>query len=344
MTTPPALLTIPDSVPEEMNVTSPVDRLGDSKEESALKRRRSSESLPSLPSDQLRSLVQTEMNKVLIAEVAPALMNQMDLRFAGIQDMNKDLVSTANMVLGQVKESFEQLRHEQQQTSYRVSEENKRLTAQNIKFGRLHAEQLRNAELLAEDRRRNAQQEVKLEQMNSQQTIHHRDLQQSQRDTRFGFQVLEQAVTNHEERMLRRDSRLDPSSSSTTTPLRVQYGQDDRGLGIPPINMSAQNTANGLTYPTAQRLNTGSYAYTSQGNNVEYENRSSSEFRIPTIHPEVIPVSPDPVNGAAMVSPSPTFATWPHGVKVSPPPLLDTNRYVAWKKEFLFWRIVRFPS
>ena len=50
------------------------------------------------------------------------------------------------------------------------------------------------------------------------------------------------------------------------------------------------------------------------------------------------PTSPDLMNGARLPPCQNALAPWPHGVKVSPPPLLGPIRYVSWKKEFLFWR------
>ena len=84
-----------------------------SKGESALKRRRSSDSLLSESTGNLKALVQKEITQLLSVNFAPCLTTEVDNRFRSMQELNQNSITTANNALSQVPQPFEQLRHVQ---------------------------------------------------------------------------------------------------------------------------------------------------------------------------------------------------------------------------------------
>ena len=250
------------------------------KESSPEKRHRSSESVSS-SSDMLRMIVQSELHTVVSENIIPDVMQQLESRMAGLQLQNLELVKTANAVLLQVQQSFDQVRAAQQSLNDQLSEERTKA---------LHHGQ-------------------KLNQVMNHQEAQQHALNQTVDEARAGFHLLDQVVSSHEERLISQGQgrATDPISTRNVhgnMAHQPQFGQDDRGLGHTP---------------------------------------SSTVFNPPTMHQNAggitsPPASPDPMTGACLPPMQNALANWPHGVKVSPPPVLDPLRYVSWKKEFLFWR------
>ena len=308
------------------------------KEEPALKRRRSSDSLLSNSSDKMKLLIQEELHRALKDRVVPSILEEVESKFKYMHELNKDLISTANTVLTKVQLSFEELRNEQHVTKQQIHSEKSKAS----------------------------QQASLLEQMCYEQEKQHQALAQSQSEARFGFQVLENAVVNHEERLRNQtpDARIQ-SNYTVPSEQSAEYGQDDRGLGRQPVfdGQGSQRRQEVRTATVSENRPVGS-----NDTNLSWSRTPAISQQYSSNATTFLPTSPDmsfgmtipsiPTNDpgntrswnhmnddSAGANRNPIFhdkqvqlAAWPHGVKVSPPPMLDTSKYVAWKKEFNFWR------
>ena len=150
---------------------------------------------------------------------------------------------------------------------------------------------------------------------------------------------------------------------------QTNCGRDDRGLGRQPVfssvgkqpakEMHTTTIFDGSTQPIMHEKAPMDNMY---GSTPPEPASSSSSNWHPTPTPTVQQMSPDmsfgvtipaipnndPGNPRSWASLNPEnagmqenhlpvgmqsqLAAWPHGVKVSPPPVLDTSKYVAWKK------------
>ena len=295
------------------------------KEESALKRRRSSDSLLSMTSDRVQEMVQQELKRTLTETVVPELVSQVENKFKITQEMNSALISNANAVMSKVQNSF----------------------------GLLRLSQCNTEEKLNEERNKAQQQSRVLEQVSSQQEMQQKALSQSLIDSRFGFEVLDSVVTNHEAQIRHQQQQQDKAFVSSNISLpNIQYGQDDRGLGRQPVTQTAD-----LDIIIDSRLESADDR-PCFGVQSSHQQMHEKHF---TMSPDLACGGAIPTmtttdhgnsgawqnvnnnNGGAAFNPSCTgiqsqLSTWPHGVKVSHPPTLDTTKFNAWKKEFLFWR------
>ena len=287
------------------------------RESSHEKRHRSSESVSS-SSDMLRMIVQTELQTVVSETVIPEMMQQIETRMSGLQSQNLELVNTANTVLKQVQQSFQQIRTTQQILNDQVSREQLKTMSQG----------------------------QKLEQVVTHQEAQQHALHQTVEEARTGFSIIDRAISNHEERLTSQNNfGQDDRGLGHTPNARVVNWQtgtmptDMNGVNNIPVEVQSQVYAPPTVVPNFE-----SFQSCPIGPDLLNESSMQPQTNMPwngmcnVGASNSPPVSPDPMTGACMQPANNVLSTWPRGVKVSPPPVLGPSRYVVWKKEFLFWR------
>ena len=261
-----------EDTPSVADIDVEIRSPSESKEESALKRRRSSDSVLSASTDHLETVVQLELSRTLTESITPSLISEIDKMFRGFQEQNQNLITTANNVLSQVQ----------------------------LSFGQLRKSQLTSAQLLDDNRAQTIKQEQVLTQLAQLQGTQRTELNQSQAEARFGFQVLESVVTDHESQLraqtAKKEPLLDTSSSSTC----VQFGQDDRGLGRQPMSVSGTNSSKYYPPPTSSSTN----------NAIDGNNTVETNF-CPRYPSSPVPCPTSPTQSQ--------INSWPNGIKVTPP-------------------------
>ena len=148
----------------------------------------------SLNSDVVRNVIHVELQKSMTEVIIPSIMTQVETKLMNVQEQNRQMVNTANMVMRQVQQTFEQLRNEQMKTTGQLIEERRISAHRNSYLEKLTQVQMNTQSILEGERRQLLEHQSRLENLYVQQGIHLANLTTTNGETRHGFNVLEEVL------------------------------------------------------------------------------------------------------------------------------------------------------
>ena len=229
----------------------------------------------------------------------------MDNRFAAVQETQSQFTQAANTALRQVQEAYGKLQGNQDNIAHESFQESQKNRDRDKSVETMHQQQLAI--------------EAQIKHLRNLQIEHEEFSQRLAQETKTKFDVVSTAYSQQQDLLGSLPSMnadkpdLEPSSSSY--------------LGADARNLRSNLVSSTQVFDSQCLVNESSVSdqpFQFPAPPTQNYTRNASEQAVDLLSSPTTPVIPS--------------MSWPNGIKVNAPPVLDVSKYNSWRREFLFWR------